>query len=86
MAAIAAAEKLQLIGCRGHHDFADVDGSGDRDMRVLRKFCGDKSGATAIEYGLIAALIAVGIIGGVSLLGGNLSNEFNAISLRLNTQ
>jgi pilus assembly protein Flp/PilA len=55
-------------------------------MSVLRKFCGDRSGATAIEYGLIAGLIAVALIGGATLVGGNLSNQFNSISLKLNTQ
>jgi pilus assembly protein Flp/PilA len=40
----------------------------------------DESGATAIEYGLIAALIAVVIIGAVSALGTKLSTNFNNIS------
>ncbi len=37
-----------------------------------------RNGATAIEYGLIAALIAVAIIGGITLLGTSVSNTFNA--------
>ena len=37
---------------------------------VGRKLCSDKRGATAIEYGLICALIAVAAIGGMSKLGG----------------
>lgn len=40
----------------------------------------DKKGATAIEYGLIAALIAVAVIGAVTLVGNNLQDTFNAIS------
>ena len=40
----------------------------------------DDSGATAIEYGLIAALIAVVIIGAVSALGTNLSTTFTTVS------
>jgi pilus assembly protein Flp/PilA len=43
----------------------------------------DESGATAIEYGLIAALIAVGIIAAATTLGGCLSSLFNRISGRL---
>ena len=46
-------------------------------------FLKDKSGATAIEYGLIAGLIAVVIIGALATLGTNLSNKFNAIASNL---
>jgi pilus assembly protein Flp/PilA len=46
----------------------------------------DESGATAIEYGLIAALIAVGIIAAATALGGSLSGLFSAISTRLGTE
>lgn len=46
----------------------------------MRKFFNNESGATAIEYGLIAALIAVAIIGAVSTLGTNTSNTFNSVS------
>ena len=40
----------------------------------------DESGATAIEYGLIAAGIAIVIIGGLTLVGGSLTEMFTAIS------
>jgi len=40
------------------------------------KFLKDETGATAIEYGLIAALIAVAIIGGLGALGGGITNLF----------
>jgi len=50
---------------------------------VIAKFLKDESGATAIEYGLIAALIAVGIIAAATTLGGSLSNIFGRISTRL---
>lgn len=40
----------------------------------------DESGATAIEYGLIAALVAVAIIAALSLLGTQLGNTFNAVA------
>lgn len=49
-------------------------------MKALFKFLKDEDGATAIEYGLIAALIALLIIGGVTLIGGSLSNVFNSIA------
>ena len=52
---------------------------------VLRSFCADESGATAIEYGLIAALIAVGIIAAASSLGGQLSKLFTRVANRLNS-
>ncbi len=47
---------------------------------MLVKFLKDESGATAIEYGILAGLIAVFIIGAVSLLGTQISGVFNRIS------
>ena len=49
-------------------------------MKIFARFAQDESGATAIEYGLIAALISVAIIGAATLLGGSLGNLFNGIS------
>ena len=49
-------------------------------IRLLRRFAHDNSGATAIEYGLIAALIAVVIISSVTRLGTNLSAKFTRVS------
>jgi pilus assembly protein Flp/PilA len=46
----------------------------------LVHFLRDQSGATAIEYGLIAAGISVAIIGVVNALGGQLSNTFTNVS------
>ena len=43
---------------------------------LLKSFIGDECGATAIEYGLIAALIAVFLIGALAALGTNMSSEF----------
>jgi pilus assembly protein Flp/PilA len=54
-------------------------------LNTLAKFIDDESGATAIEYGLIAALIAVGIIAAATTLGGGLSTLFNNISTKLKT-
>ena len=49
-------------------------------LKTLKTFAKDESGATAIEYGLIAALIGVVIIGAVTTLGTTLSNKFSAIA------
>jgi pilus assembly protein Flp/PilA len=49
-------------------------------MNTIARFLNDESGATAIEYGLIAALIAVGIIAAATTLGGSLSGLFEDIS------
>lgn len=51
--------------------------------RYLHKFLADQSGATAIEYGLIAAGIALAIIAVVNGLGTNLNNQFTAINTSL---
>ena len=48
--------------------------------KYIQHFLADESGATAIEYGLIAALIAVAIIVGASTLGGNLNTLFNNVA------
>ena len=53
-------------------------------MKVLvSRFISDEAGATAIEYGLLAGLIAVVIIGAVKLAGSNLSTTFNSIGNNL---
>ena len=49
-------------------------------MTTIRKFLKDDSGATAIEYGLIAALVSVAIIAMLSLLGDNLNATFKAVA------
>ena len=49
-------------------------------MKTISRFISNESGATAIEYGLIAALIAVVIIGAVTAVGTNLSTTFTNIS------
>ncbi|GAA0197140.1 pilus assembly protein Flp/PilA [Brevundimonas nasdae] len=51
--------------------------------KFVSRFVKDESGATAIEYGLIAALIAVVIIGAVTTLGTKLSSTFAAVSDKL---
>jgi len=52
-------------------------------FRLILQFAKDQSGATAIEYGLIAAGIAVVIIAAVNTLGGNLNNTFTNVSTQL---
>ncbi|MBN8807637.1 MAG: Flp family type IVb pilin [Sphingomonas sp.] len=49
-------------------------------MKTIRKFVGNKKGATAIEYGLIAALIAVAAIAAMQGLGNKLQTTFNNVS------
>ena len=48
--------------------------------KFISKFVADESGATAIEYGLIAALIAVVIISAVTTLGTTISSNFAAVT------
>lgn len=54
-------------------------------MHMINSFLNDEDGATAIEYGLIAAMIAVGIIAAATVLGGSLSELFNRVSTKLNS-
>jgi len=51
--------------------------------KFMARFAKDESGATAIEYGLIVALIAVVIITAVSTLGSHLNNAFGKINTGL---
>ena len=48
-------------------------------MQRLLKFLKDDRGASAVEYGLLVALIAAVIVGAVTLLGGNLRQTFNYV-------
>jgi pilus assembly protein Flp/PilA len=52
-------------------------------MRCFIEFLSDESGATAIEYGLIAAGIALAIIAAVNGLGTNLNNVFTSVNTSL---
>ena len=53
------------------------------DVRIICKFLRDESGATAIEYGLIAAGISLAIISVVNGLGTNLRTKFTSINTSL---
>jgi pilus assembly protein Flp/PilA len=57
----------------------------EMDMDQLRQFLRDQSGATAIEYGLIAAGISVAIIAVVNALGSQLQTTFSTVSSQLAT-
>ena len=48
-------------------------------MKTLSRFVSDERGATAIEYGLIAALIAVVIVGAVTVIGTKLNTSFGNV-------
>ena len=52
-------------------------------MTIFKRFAKDESGATAIEYGLIAGLISVVIIVALKTVGSNLTTKFNQISSNL---
>ncbi len=49
-------------------------------MNIFARFIKDESGATAIEYGLIASLVAVAIITGATALGNNISASFTFVA------
>ena len=49
-------------------------------QNFITRFKNDESGATAIEYGLIAALISVGIIAAATSLGDNVASKFDTIA------
>lgn len=51
--------------------------------KLFARFFKDESGATAIEYGLIAALISVALITGASTLGNSLDTTFSGIATKL---
>ena len=53
-------------------------------QNLVTRFIKDESGATAIEYGLIAALISVALIAGASALGNGINNKFTDVSNALN--
>ena len=52
-------------------------------MKIFRKFLSDEFGATSIEYGLIAALIAVAIIAGAESIGTNINDLFGGTESEL---
>jgi pilus assembly protein Flp/PilA len=78
--------RFSTAGSRGgtlrtaHHVTANQTGWRIKLKQKVQKFLSDESGATAIEYGLIAAGIALAIIAVVNGLGTNLNAQFTAIN------
>lgn len=60
--------------------FTNFAGKGALNRLHIAGFFGDERGATAIEYALIASLIAVAIVGALTALGTGLSSEFTEVS------
>jgi pilus assembly protein Flp/PilA len=56
---------------------------GEKQMERIKNFFKDESGASAVEYGLLVALIAVVIIGAVTALGTGVQNTFNTAAGQL---
>ena len=54
-------------------------------MNALRNFVKDESGASAVEYGLLVALIAVVIIGAVTMLGQSVSTMFTGVATTISS-
>ena len=54
-------------------------------LNCFKLFCDDESGATAIEYGLIAALVSVAAIGALTTMGNTLNTLFTTVSNSMNT-
>ena len=54
-------------------------------FRLIKKLGKDTKGATAIEYGLIAALVGVACIGALTTVGSNLKSVFTTVGDNLNT-
>ena len=53
-------------------------------MKILvRRFIKNESGATAIEYGLIAAIVGVGLVAGLGTLKTNLNTTFSTVGTKL---
>ena len=71
-----ARRNAYLDGLLGHPQEAGL-------KRICLRFFADESGATAIEYGLIAAGISLAIIGAVNGIGGSLSTKFGDINTSL---
>jgi len=70
-------------GCKVKLGFAAEPRLLEADMRFYKKLAGEERGATAIEYGLIAALIAIAAIGAMAAVGGKVSNTFSNVSNNL---
>ena len=54
-------------------------------LNIIKHLIKDEEGVSAIEYGLIAALVAIGIIGALTTMGGKLTETFTYVSNQLST-
>lgn len=54
--------------------------------RLIQQFLADQSGVTAVEYGLLVAMIGLAVFSASQLLGGELSNSFNYVGDKLKTR
>ncbi len=54
-------------------------------LKNLQSFCSDESGATAIEYGLIAALVSVAAISALTAMGNSLDTMFTTVANKQST-
>jgi len=61
----------------------DKGAKGRRMVRYLSRFCNDQSGATAIEYALIAVSVSIVILTAVQTIGGTLQTTFSSVSTAL---
>ena len=52
---------------------------------LVKNYINDESGATAIEYGLIAALVGVALIAGATRLGGEINTKFDEVATAMDT-
>jgi pilus assembly protein Flp/PilA len=68
---------------RKRHVFVNFEGSKMKLVQFFNNFAREEDGVTAIEYGLIAALIAIVIIGAVTVVGTELCGTFNDVATAL---
>jgi len=50
-----------------------------KTLKQLKRLLKDRSGATVVEYCLIAGIISLAVVGGASAIGSNTNNSFNAV-------
>jgi pilus assembly protein Flp/PilA len=71
------------VKCNVHSLYQNYGNEGINAMQIIKRFLMDDAGATAIEYGLIAAGISVAIITVVSSLGSSLNTTFTSVATAL---
>jgi pilus assembly protein Flp/PilA len=49
-------------------------------LKSLKSFCSDRAGGTAIEYGLLLALISIGLLAGLEAFSNSLTNTFSTVT------